>query len=237
MNSKPIKRGKPTPHWAGLPAHPESVQPKFPKPSAILTGKRPEIVIALERFKSEVVWATKPHGRAIVKVLEHAARKAINRAAARQKKVARKEAMQKHPKKVAEQELRAELREKLNALSHKVAFALTPGYDPETREGLCFTCGKPAVLQWGHFIRQSDCPWLVYHQHGTRGQCAGCNGPGLGKHTEFHAALEKEKPGRAQMLIAIWKEKGKKHPKSYEYAEMLKRLTAFAESIGIEVGA
>ena len=206
---------------------------KFPEIRLPEGGRRPQIVVAVERFKKEVPWADSHDGRALLRILEPVALKATKKAAAMLRAKIDTPAAFALPKRATPQAIKAELKVELDRLSHLVAFHLS-GMDPETKVGKCVTCPHHGVLQWGHFVSQSDCPWIVYHPHNTRGQCGECNGPGQGRYREFRAALEREKEGRAVELEALAVKFGRKRPTPEELKMILQRLRKFAETLGIK---
>ena len=204
---------------------------KFPEIRLPDGARRPQLVIAFERFKSEVDWADSHDGRALIRVLEPIVLKAKKKASALLRAKIDAPSAFALPKKASPQALKAEVKVDLDRLSHLVAFRLSR-VDLETRVGKCVTCPHVGVLQWGHVVSQSDCPWLGYHPHNTRGQCGGCNGPGQGRYREFRAALESERPGRAAELEALALKYGRRRPTLQELRALRDRLQAVAVNIG-----
>lgn len=99
------------------------------------------------------------------------------------------------------QKEKKDIRKELEALCKAIVFTRDCG-SPEAREGVCITCKKWRVLQWGHFIPQQKSKWLQYDPRATGGQCAGCNGPGgRGMPLEYAEAIDKrDGPGSAKAL-------------------------------------
>lgn len=203
---------------------------------AAIPGRRSIEELALEtfreRFKGEE--GSKVY-RAIERLLEPRARKKGMKRAALVARAIDNPVASRLVKQATPQGIKSELREELEALSKRVAFAQTPGMDPVTKVGPCFTCGTITKLQWGHFIAQAACPMLVYHPHNTRGQCGACNGLRQGEQAKFRDALEEEMPGRAIWLLTAAMQNGKARPRISDLEADLKRLKAFARGIGLEV--
>jgi len=135
-------------------------------------------------------------------------------------------------KKKTNHKIKQEIKEKLESLSKRVCFYLG-GINIDTKYGKCYTCSSIDVLQWGHYVRQNDCPWIVYHPHQSRPQCAQCNGFGKGMQVEFHRALEQEKAGRADNLLSLQSKYGKKKPTAADLEYIYKMLKAYADQKGI----
>jgi hypothetical protein len=204
--------------------------------AASIPGRRSIEELALEtfreRFKGEE--GSKVY-RAIERLLEPRARKKGLKRAAIVARAIDNPVASRLVKQATPQGIKSDLREELEALSKRVAFAQTPGMDPVTKVGPCFTCGAVTRLQWGHFIAQAACPMMIYHPHNTRGQCGTCNGHGQGEQVKFRDALEEQTPGRTIQLLTAAMQYGKARARISDLEADLKRLKAVAHNIGLEV--
>ncbi len=103
--------------------------------------------------------------------------------------------------------------------------------DENYRMGTCITCDTWQKLSWGHFIKQNDSKFLVYHPDNSNGQCSRCNGPpGYGREREHKVAINKRVPGLADKLERMHEETKKEFRWTVASLEkqrdVLKRLLA-----------